>query len=269
MANANNMAAARPRASFQTAGGVIIKFRHPLLAFQLGDNSPVDEVDVSASLKLNDTFFQATPAQDSAFQEVLVDGSVVTITNHLMNGQATLQVLQTTGFVGTGDLIACAHLIIASKDDVGGTLTVIRNFNGKKRIRAYYGVSFKNVPHEIIAGNSVVVYPVVMSYSGWVEGIGSSNGTKKAVWAVGNRYGLTANYNPYNIDGKAVDTAENGDYYGGEPYGNVDSGSMETAAIGPLGTGAVFINEDKPAPDDTNTPNNIDGAVAKETFSAA
>jgi hypothetical protein len=235
MANANNMKAARPRASFQTAGGVIIKFRHPLLSFQLGTNTtPVDEVDVSASLKLNDTFFQATPAQDSSFQEVLVDGSVVTITNHLMNGQATLQVLQTTGFVGTGDLIACAHLIIASKDDVGGTLTVIRNFNGHKRIRVYYGVSFKNVPHEIIAGNSVVVYPVVMSYSGWVEGMGTKESAKKAIWAVGNQYGLKGNYDPYSIDGKRVDKPENsGDYYGGSAFGFVNNGAIGDTAVAP------------------------------------
>jgi hypothetical protein len=222
MAFGNNHAASRPRATFQTAGGVVILFRHPILAYQLGGTrTVVDEVDVSASLQLNSTFLQATPAQDSSHQETLVDGSVMTITNHLLNGQMTVQALQTTGFVGTGDFVACAHLIVASKDNEGGALTIKRDFNGKKRIRVYYGVSIKNAPHEIIAGNSIVPYPIVLGYSGWLDGLGSQASNTKTIWAVGNKYGITAAYSPYKIDGKDMGEHEDSeDYYGGTYYGN-------------------------------------------------
>jgi hypothetical protein len=241
MAYANNRAAARPQASFQVAGGTIVKLRHPFLSGQISGASPVDEVDVSRSLRLNDTFLDAMPAQDSSFQETLVDGSVITITNHLMNGSMTLQVLPTTGFVGTGDFIAAAHLIIASKDDVGGTFTVIQNINGKRRVTVFYGVSFKNVPHLRIAGNAVVPYPVVMLYSGWVQGVSANSAiNEKTIWAVGNKTGLTAVYKPY-----AIQQAENqADFYGGAPIssattgvgvanGDTSSGDIENVAAVP------------------------------------
>jgi hypothetical protein len=97
MAYANNRAVARPRATFQTSGGNIIKFRHPFLSGHISGAVPVDEIDVSRALRLNETFLDAQPAQDSSFQEALVDGSVITITNHMMNGTLTLQALRTTG----------------------------------------------------------------------------------------------------------------------------------------------------------------------------
>jgi hypothetical protein len=221
MAFGNNRAAARPRSTVQVAGGTIFKFRHPFLSGQISKASPVDEVDVSRALKLNDTFFNAQPSQDSSFQEVLVDGSTITITNHLLNGSATLQVLSTTGLVGTGDLIAIGHFIIASKDDVGGTLTRIKFVNGKRLVRIYYGVTFKNLPHDILAGNAVPVYPVVMLYAGWVEGVSANNEfSAKKLWAVGNEIGLEAVYKPY-----AIQEAENqNDFYGGKPISSTTSG---------------------------------------------
>jgi hypothetical protein len=197
MAFGNNRSATAPDHSVQEAGGTIFLFRHPLLTGQVSVDTAIDEVDVSKSLQLNANFFQANPSQDSSFQELLVDGSTIAITNHSLAGTATLQVLSTTGFVGTGDFIACAHLIIASGDSTGGTFTVIRFFNGKKRIRVYEGVTLKNVPHELIAGNSVVPYPVVMNYSGWIEGLGAESLSNKTIWAVGNKYGLTAAYKPF------------------------------------------------------------------------
>jgi hypothetical protein len=217
MANANNQAAARPKSMGQTAGSVIFKFRHPFLAGQLSKASTIDEVDFSSSLQLNSNFFEANPAQDSSHQEPLVDGSVITITNHLMNGVITLQALPTTGFPGTGDFIACGHLIVASKDDVGGTLTVIRSFNGKKRVRVYYGVFFKRVPHERIAGSSVVPYPVELFYTSWVEGLAAASVSAKAIWAVGNKYGVSAVYDPYKIDSESVNVVGSN-----KPFGGVD-----------------------------------------------
>ena len=227
MAYGVNRSAARPRSSFQVAGGTIMKYRHPFLSGQISGASPVDEIDVSKAVKLNDQFLDASPSQDNSFQEVLVDGSVITITNHLLNGQMTLQVLPTTGFVGTGDLIAAAHLVIGSKDDIGGTFTVVQFIGGKRRITVFYGVSWKNVPHLRLAGNAVPVYPLVMLYSGWLQGLGSVAAlNEKTIWAVGNRYGLKGIYAPYGIQ-----EAENkNNFYGGSPMDAAITGVPETDA---------------------------------------
>jgi hypothetical protein len=221
MAHGNNRAAAKPKASFQLAGGTVIKFRHPFLSGQINGASPVDEIDVSSALKLSEEFFSAEPEQDSSSQEVLVDGSTITITNHLLNGTARLRVLSTTGFVGTGDFIAALQLIMASKDDVGGTITVIQNINGKRRVTIFWGVSVKRMPHLKIAGNAVPVHDVQLSYAGWVQGASANlDINEKTIWAVGNRTGLTAAYKPY-----AIQEAENqADFYGGAPISAATTG---------------------------------------------
>jgi len=227
MAYANNRAAARPRTSFQPAGGTIMKFRHPMLAGQISRASPIDEVDVSRALKLNDNFLSATPANDHSYQEVLVDGSVITITNHQMNGVLALSVLPTTGIVGTGDFIAVAHLIISSKDSEGGVFTVNQKIDGKRRITVFYGTSFKNVPHMLLAGNAVPVYQMQMLYSGWVQGIsGADSFNEKVIWAVGNKYGLKAAYRPYGL----MEAENPNDFYGGGAY-TVDGVDSNTADI--------------------------------------
>ena len=241
MAYGNNRAAAKPRATFQTAGGTIIKFRHPVLSGQISGAAPVDEVDVSRALRLNETFLDAQPAQDNSIMEPLVDGSVITITNHLLAGTLTLQVLRTTGLVGTGDFIAALHLIIASKDTTGGTLTVIETINEKRLVTIFYGVSCKQVPHMKKAGNAVVPYPVVLNYAGWVQGVSANLDTNaKTIWAVGNKIGLKSVYKPYGIQ-----EAENfNDFYGGTPLsasttgvgannGDSSSGDLEGVAVNP------------------------------------
>ena len=214
MAFANNRAVARPRASFQVAGGTVMKYRHPFLSGQISGASPVDEIDVSRSVKLNETFFDAQPTNDSSFQEVLVDGSTVTITNSLMNGEISVPVIRTTGLVGTGDFVAAAHLVIASKDGVGGTFTVIETVNGNRIVTIFYGVSFKRVPHLRKAGNAVVPYPMTMLYAGWTQGVSANTDINaKTIWAVGNKTGLKSVYKPY-----AIQEAENqSNYYGGSP----------------------------------------------------
>jgi hypothetical protein len=221
MAHGPNRAAAKPKASFQVAGGVIIKYRHPFLSGQVSGVSPVDEIDVSSCLKLSEEFFSAEPDQDTSVQEVLVDGSTITITNHLLNGTLALRVVPTTGFVGTGDFIAALQLVQASKDDVGGTLTVIQNINGKRRVTIFWGVSVKRMPHLKIAGNAVPVYPVQLSYAGWVQGASANTDVnEKTIWAVGNKTGLTAVYKPYGIQ-----EAENqADFYGGKPIASTTTG---------------------------------------------
>jgi hypothetical protein len=235
---ANSRAMRLPSAKFRTAGGNIYLFSHPFLAGQIGSG----EIDVSKCMKLNDTFFNAQPAQDSAFQETLVDGSTITITNNLMNGTATLQVLPGDGTVGGGDLIAIAHFIIASKDDVGGMLKRTRFANGRKLNRIYYGVSFKNVPHDIDSGNSVPVYPVVMLYSGWIDGVLSKADEKKILWAVGNKFAVKGIFGPQKINGNKVHDGQAGSSGYAVSYGetiagvdnittdNIDNSSIVTAA---------------------------------------
>jgi hypothetical protein len=160
----------------------------------------MDEIDVSAALQLNATFFNAVPLQDNAIMEPLVDGSVIMITNHLLAGSATLQVLPGAGVVGEGDIIAAAHLVIASKDSVGGTFTVKELINGNTRTTVFYGVGWRNVPHLILAGNALVPYAMTMLYAGWIQGV--SIGGKdniRDVWAAGNKYGVSGIYKPYGI----------------------------------------------------------------------
>jgi hypothetical protein len=217
MAFANNRSAARPSSTFSTAGGVIMRLRHPYLSGQVSGASPIDEVDVSRCVKLNDTFLSALPAMDSAFQEVLVDGSVLTVTNHIMAGKMTIPVVRTTGLVGTGDFIACAHLIIASKDSQGSTFTVIEYINGNKLCTVFYGVSFANVPHLIKAGNAIVTYPVVMNYAGWFQCVGAESTSEQTIWAVGNKLGIKAEYRPYAVQSGESTT----DFYGGSPATSV------------------------------------------------
>jgi hypothetical protein len=237
MPHANNRAAARPQASFRVAGGLSVLFRHPFLSGQISGASPVDEIDITKALRLNDTFLNAVPLINSSVTELLVDGSTITITNHASAGRMTLQVLETTGFVGTGDFIAALHLIRASKDSIGGTLTVIRWFNGRKRIRVYTGVSAESVPDEIIAGNALAPYPVVLTYGAWFEGAGAESLGTRTIWAVGNKYGLKGVYKPYAVQ-KAEGNEDGGtakDYFDGSPA---------ASAIGGEGGGEAVDNGD-------------------------
>ena len=187
---------------------------------------------------------------------MLVDGSTITITNSLMNGELTLQALRTTGLVGTGDFIAAAHLVIASKDDVGGTFTVIENINGRRLVTIFYGVSFKRVPHLRKAGNAVIPYPVVMLYAGWVQGVTSNmEVNEKAIWAVGNRTGLRSVYKPY-----AIQESENqNDYFGGSPLSDATAGAtgMGDSATGDMDSIAAIPDPLAPGMSDTPTPSTV------------
>jgi hypothetical protein len=186
-----------PKSTAIKAGGIKMFYRHPKLAGHVFNGTNIDEVDVSRACKLNDTFLDAQPAMDSAYQEVLVDGSVITITNSLLAGTLTLQVLEQGGFVGVGCFITALQLVQSSGDSVGGTFTVQRNFNGITRIRVYYGVFVRNVPHERVAGNAVVPYPVQLYYSGWFDGVGPEEINREHIWAVGNTRGTHGTYKQF------------------------------------------------------------------------
>jgi hypothetical protein len=192
-----------PKSTAIKAGGIKMFFRHPKLAGHIFNGANIDEVDVSRACKLNETFLDAQPSMDSAYQEVLVDGSVITITNNLLAGTLTLQVLEQGGFVGRGCFITALQLVQSSGDSVGGTFTTIRNFDGITRIRVYYGVFVRNVPHERIAGNAVVPYPVQLYYAGWFDGVGSNEAVAKDyIWAVGNSRGTKGTYRPFSENQK-------------------------------------------------------------------
>lgn len=186
-----------PKSTAIKAGGIKMFYRHPKLAGHVFHDTNIDEIDVSRACKLNETFLDAVPAMDSAYQEVLVDGSVITITNNLLAGTLTLQVLEQGGFVGRGCFITALQFVQSSGDSVGGTFTVVRNFDGVTRIRVYYGVFVRNVPHEKVAGNAVVPYPVQLYYAGWFDGVGPAEATREYMWAVGNTRGTVGNYTPF------------------------------------------------------------------------
>lgn len=210
MAYGNNRAAEQPRARFQTAGGCIIKFRHPFLAGAIDQDSTkgaIDEIDVSKSLKLADTFINATPNQDSSSQVVLVDGSTVVITNHILNGTLRMPVVRTTGKVASGDFIAALQLIVASKDSIGGTLQRTVFINGEAHTRLYFGVSVKTVPHDLQMGLDVPVYQVELYYTGFIDAISATGDTNlKNIWAVGSKYGIQGIYKPYGVNDGSVGT---------------------------------------------------------------
>ena len=135
MAYGNNRAGGQGRAHFRQAGGTVMKFRHPYFAGAIDNpNSKVaiDEIDVSASVKLEGRFFEANQNQDSAKQTVLIDGSTVTITNKMLNGTMNIPAVPTTGEVATGDFIAGCQLIQSVGDNVGGIFTKTDFVNGKR-----------------------------------------------------------------------------------------------------------------------------------------
>ena len=198
MAYGNNRAAKQARAHFQLAGGSTIKFRHPYLAGQIDTDEAVDEIDISSCCKLEGRFFEANQNQDSAKQVVLVDGSVATISNRLLNGTITMPVVRTTGLVATGDFIAALQLIRTLGDSVGGLLYKTDYVNGKAITKLFYGVTPQRVPDDISEGNDVAVYNIQLLYAGWIEAVSTSTSeNKKRIWAVGNQQGLEAYFSPY------------------------------------------------------------------------
>lgn len=207
MAYGNNRSGKQPRAHFQLAGGSIIKFKHPYLAGQLDTDGKIDEIDVSSCVKLEGRFFEANPNQDSAKQTVLIDGSVVTITNRLLNGTITMPVIRTTGIVATGDFISALQLIKAVGDTVGGLVIKTDFVNGKAITRVYYGVTPQRIPDDVSEGNDVPVYNVTLFYAGWLEAVSSKGDENlKKIWAVGTERGIEGFYSPYraqNADGNS------------------------------------------------------------------
>lgn len=229
MAYGNNRGEKQPRATFQLAGGCVIKFRHPYFAGLIATDSglAIDEIDISRSCKLEGRFFEANQNQDSAHQVVLVDGSVVTISNKMLNGTITIPAVKTTGLVGTGDFIAACQLIQSIGDSVGGLITKTDYLNGNAITRVYYGVTVKSCPADVSEGNDVAVYNIQLLYAGWIEAVSSSSGkNKKRIWAVGSKEGIEGFYNPYSIQNT------NGN-------GATGTKNMSASAIVPKGTANV------------------------------
>ena len=232
MAYGNNRGGQQPRATFQLAGGSIIKFRHPYFAGLINSDSglAIDEIDISRSCKLEGRFFEANQNQDSAHQVVLVDGSVVTISNKMLNGTITIPAVKTTGLIGTGDFIAACQLIQSIGDSVGGLLTKTDYLNGNAITRVYYGVTVKSCPADVSEGNDVGVYNIQLLYAGWIEAVSSSSdNNKKRIWAVGSKKGIEGFYNPYSIQ---------------NANGNGATGKMNLNATAIVPKGATDITDD-------------------------
>ena len=251
MAYGNNRSGKQRRAHFQLAGGSTIIFKHPYLAGQLGStDSPIDEIDVSACCKLEGRFFEANPNQDSAKQVVLVDGSVVTICNKLLNGTITMPVVRTTGMVATGDFISALQLIKSTGDSVGGLLYKTDFINGKAITKVYYGVTVQRVPDDVSEGNDVAVYNINLFYAGWIEAVSATTAQNlKKIWAVGSSNGIEGFYTPYkgqNADGKSGT--------GTDPVTSAGLGITDTA-----------VNDDSTG-EDANTTSFASGVTAGNSY---
>ena len=253
MAYGNNRGGQQPRATFQLAGGSVIKFRHPYFAGLINSASSlaIDEIDISRSCKLEGRFFEANQNQDSAHQVVLVDGSVVTISNKMLNGTITIPAVKTTGLIGTGDFIAACQLIQSIGDSVGGLLTKTDYLNGNAITRVYYGVTVKSCPADVSEGNDVAVYNIQLLYAGWIEAVSSSSdNNKKRIWAVGSKEGIEGFYNPYSIQ---------------NANGNGATGKMNLVATSIVPKGATSITDDGSA-DVDNSDEITDLIKSNSTF---
>lgn len=247
MAYGTNRAGGQPRAHFRQAGGSIIKFRHPYFAglIDTAGGTAIDEIDISACCKLEGRFFEANQNMDSAKQEVMIDGSTVTITNKMLNGTITIPAVVTTGELPTGDFIAGCQLIRSIGDSVGGVITKTDFINGKALTKVYYGVTVKTCPDDVSEGNAVATYNVQLLYAGWIQAESATTDlNKKAIWAVGSQYGIKGIYSPYgiqNVDGNtgtgtnaltATALAPNGDAsLADDTTGGADNNSEASDAI--------------------------------------
>ena len=277
MAYGNNRAAKQARAHFQLAGGSSIKFRHPYLAGQIDTDGAVDEIDISSCCKLEGRFFEANQNQDSAKQVVLVDGSVVTISNKLLNGTITMPVVKTTGLVATGDFIAALQLIRTLGDSVGGLLYKTDYVNGKAITKLFYGVTPQRVPDDVSEGNDVAVYNIQLLYAGWIEAVSTSTSeNKKRIWAVGNQQGLEAYFSPYVTQNAStrenpLSTLNSGipevkleDQIDTTNYNTQDSTNEKKVMAGTWKSGSVAVVSEATALKKTVAPSGNAGAAAKE-----
>lgn len=201
MAFGNNIKGKQKKAYFQQAGGAIITFKHPFLAGQIdANNTMVDEIDLSSCLKLDGEFFNATPDMDSCKKVVMIDGSVITITNNLMAGELTLPLVPTSGLVSRGDGIEAFNLIRSVGDSIGGVLGVTRRVGDIALTDVYYGVTVKSMPHRVLAGNDVPVYNTVLSYAGWFQASNAADVNQLKIWAVGGEKGLEAHFLQFGVN---------------------------------------------------------------------
>ena len=253
MARGNNRAGQQNRAHFRLAGGSIITFRHPYFAGQIDTSGTgVDEIDISAAVKLEDKFFSAQQNQDSAKQVVLVDGSTVTICNNLLNGTITFPAIRTTGLVCTGDFIAACQLIKSVGDSVGGLIFKTDFINGKALTKMFYGVTVKNCPDDESQGNDVPVYNVQLFYAGWIEAISTSIAqNKKRIWSIGVKQGLEAYFSPYGAQNATGTTGSQNN-----PISTANSGIPESN----------FSDDTSPEHNADNTDGATEGKVFDGTW---
>ena len=203
-----NIAGQAKRAVFRQAGGAIIKVRHPYFAGQLAVASSAsksidgtfDEIDISASCKLDAEFLRAEQFMDSSKMTVMVDGSCVIITNAILAGTMTLQLVPTTGLLATGDAVAAFHLLKSVGDKVGGVISHSEVVNGKVITKFFYGMTVQNIPDDVAVGNDVAVYAAKIMYTGWIQTVSEASVAAEDIWASGNNAGITAVFSQLGIN---------------------------------------------------------------------
>lgn len=227
MAYGVNTLGKQPRSHFQKAGGCVMKYKHPYLSGQL--SSGIDEIDVSGCTKLAEKFFEAVQNIDSAKQEILIDGTVVTITNSILSGTINIPLVPTSGLVAEGDFIEALKLIVSQGDRLGGIYSLKDFIDGRVKTTIFYGVTPKKVPHLIKHGTEVATYATELLYAGFIEAVSESDSNnEQAIWATGNATGVQGYFTGYDLnDGGSGEAPVSGDINGMDPNWADETGQAD------------------------------------------
>ncbi len=148
----------------QSVGNFTATFRHPLIL----SNAAIS----LKGFKLEDTFVTSAQQMDNSKLVPLVDGGTVTLTNSMRAGRVTINALRVTNSITdptTGDLPLIAMTLQGLSDNVGGTLVfsypVTLNGTDVTQTITFHYVTVVTVPPLIMAGNDIIVYPVVLNYA--------------------------------------------------------------------------------------------------------
>jgi hypothetical protein len=70
---------------------------------------------------------------------------------------------------------------------------------------------------------------MVMLYSGWIQGVSKGGDNVRAIWAVGNKYGLKKEFEPYSIQDYGTPAANSSFDYG--PLTTIDGSTTLVDAV--------------------------------------
>ena len=135
------------------AGQFTVTLTHPL--WNGGTPTTID------GFKLEGQMVQDQPLMDSSKIVALANGNTVTVTNNNNSGTLTFNM---TAATGENDMVSIAKKLKALGDNIGGTIRITQEINGRTEGSTYYGCTVKSVPNLIIQGNDVPDYAVVWNY---------------------------------------------------------------------------------------------------------